>query len=57
MAARLRQGGGVLDGALTVRCGGGGLIRPILVQRAGRGITSAAELLRGFPVEPGTVLA
>ena len=45
----------VVDGALTIACGDGA-IRPTLVQRAGRGVTSAAELLRGFPIPSGTEL-
>jgi methionyl-tRNA formyltransferase len=47
--------GAVLDDALTIACGSG-FIRPIRVQRAGRGIMSAAELLRGFPIPKGTML-
>jgi methionyl-tRNA formyltransferase len=43
----------VLDEQLTTACEEGA-IRPILVQRAGRGMTSTAELLRGFPIAPGT---
>ena len=42
----------VLDEHLTIACEEGA-IRPTLVQRAGRGVTSAAELLRGFPIAPG----
>ncbi len=45
----------VLDARLTIACGIG-TIRPTLVQRAGRGIASADELLRGFPIPPGTRL-
>ncbi|WP_375270446.1 methionyl-tRNA formyltransferase [Sphingomonas sp.] len=48
--------GVTVDAALTIGCGDGAL-RPTLVQRAGRGVTSAAELLRGFPVRSGTELA
>ncbi|MFN3432910.1 MAG: methionyl-tRNA formyltransferase [Sphingomonas sp.] len=47
--------GETVDDALTIACGDGA-IRPTLVQRAGRGVTSAAELLRGFPVASGTAL-
>ena len=47
--------GETVDDALTVACGDGA-IRPTLVQRAGRGVTSAAELLRGFAVASGTRL-
>jgi methionyl-tRNA formyltransferase len=47
--------GEVLDAALTIACGAGA-IRPTLVQRAGRGVTSAAELLRGFAIPSGTRL-
>ena len=47
--------GETADDRLTVACGDGAL-RPTLVQRAGRGVTSAAELLRGFPIPAGTRL-
>jgi methionyl-tRNA formyltransferase len=47
--------GTVLDDALTVACGDGAL-RLIEVQREGKGVMIAADLLRGFPVPPGTVL-
>ena len=47
--------GTVLDDRLTIACGTGA-IRPILVQRAGRGQASADELLRGFPIPAGTRL-
>lgn len=49
------QPGTVLDDALTIACSSGA-IRPISVQRAGRGVMTAAELLRGFPIPPGTQL-
>lgn len=44
-----------VDAALTIGCGDG-TIRPTLVQRAGRGVTSTEELLRGFPIRSGTQL-
>jgi len=47
--------GTVLDGWLTIACGGGGLV-PTLIQRPGRAPMSGAELLRGFPIPPGTKL-
>ncbi len=47
--------GSVLDDRLTIRCGAG-CIRPALLQRAGRGVMSAGELLRGFPIPAGTQL-
>ena len=47
--------GTTVDAGLTIACGDGA-IRPTLVQRAGRGVTSSAELLRGFPVRSGTQL-
>jgi methionyl-tRNA formyltransferase len=47
--------GEVLDDCLTVACGSG-YIRPLKVQRAGRGVMTAGELLRGFPVAKGTIL-
>ncbi len=48
--------GEVLDDALTIACGTCA-IRPTLVQRAGRGAMTPAELLRGWAVPAGTVLA
>jgi methionyl-tRNA formyltransferase len=45
----------VLDGQLTIGCGIGA-IRPILVQRAGRGVMTSEELLRGFSIPAGTRL-
>jgi len=38
-----------------VACGSG-YIRPLRVQRAGRGVMTPAELLRGFAISKGTVL-
>jgi len=46
--------GTVLD-ALTIACGRGA-IRPTLVQRAGRGVMTREELLRGFAIPPGAIL-
>ena len=51
------RAGETSDDDLTIRCGDGALIRPTLVQRAGRGVTSAADMLRGFPLPAGTMLA
>ncbi|HEX6603850.1 MAG TPA: methionyl-tRNA formyltransferase [Sphingomicrobium sp.] len=47
--------GEVLDDCLNIACGEG-YIRPLKVQRAGRGAMTAGELLRGFPIPKGTVL-
>lgn len=47
--------GRTVDNGLTIGCGDGAL-RPTLVQRAGRGVTATAELLRGFPIPSGTQL-
>ena len=47
--------GTTVDAGLAIACGDGA-IRPTLVQRAGRGVTGTAELLRGFPVRSGTQL-
>ena len=47
--------GAVLDEVLTIGCGSGS-IHPRLVQRAGRGVMTTAELLNGFPIPPGTQL-
>ncbi len=48
--------GTVVDAALTIACAEGAL-RPTLVQRAGRGAMTPAELLRGFAIPEGTLLA
>jgi methionyl-tRNA formyltransferase len=47
--------GTVLDHTLTIACATGAL-RPLAVQRAGRGVMTAEELLRGFPIPAGTRL-
>ncbi|WP_213980108.1 methionyl-tRNA formyltransferase [Sphingomonas sp. dw_22] len=39
----------------VIACGEGA-IRPLLVQRAGRGVMTAGELLRGFPIPVGSRL-
>jgi methionyl-tRNA formyltransferase len=48
--------GQVLDDCLNIACGEG-YIRPLKVQRAGRAIMTAGELLRGFAIPAGTILA
>ena len=53
--ARRAGEGMVLDDHFTIACATGA-IRPTLVQRAGRGVTSAADLLRGFAIPAGTQL-
>ncbi|MCX8476192.1 MAG: methionyl-tRNA formyltransferase [Sphingomonas sp.] len=55
VVAERGDAGRVLDDAMTIACGEGA-IRPTLVQRAGRGVMTAAELLRGFPIPAGTQL-
>ena len=52
---RVGTPGTVLDDALTIACGRGA-IRPVRVQRAGRGAMTVAELLRGFAIPIGTLL-
>lgn len=47
--------GTVLDNLLTIACTDGA-IRPTRVQRAGRGVMTSADLLRGFPIPAGTQL-
>jgi methionyl-tRNA formyltransferase len=47
--------GEVLDGCLSIACGDG-YIRPLKVQRAGRGVMTVGELLRGFPIPKGTIV-
>jgi methionyl-tRNA formyltransferase len=55
-AAGSGQPGEVLDDRLTI-ASGDRTIRPALVQRAGRAPMSPDELLRGFPIPPGTILS
>jgi methionyl-tRNA formyltransferase len=47
---------GTVSEGLVIACGDGA-IRPLRVQRAGRGVMTAEELLRGFAIPAGTVLA
>jgi methionyl-tRNA formyltransferase len=47
--------GTVLDNQLTVACADGA-IRPVLLQRAGRGVMTSSEVLRGFSIPAGTQL-
>ncbi|HEX8379878.1 MAG TPA: methionyl-tRNA formyltransferase [Allosphingosinicella sp.] len=49
------EAGTVLDEWFTIACGTGGLV-PTLAQRPGRAPMSGGELLRGFPIPPGTRL-
>ena len=46
---------GVVSDDLTIACAAGA-ISPTLVQRAGRGVMTVADLLRGFPIPAGTRL-
>ncbi|NJR77323.1 methionyl-tRNA formyltransferase [Sphingomonas corticis] len=47
--------GTTVDDRLTIACGDGA-IRPVTLQRAGRGVASLDEFLRGYPVASGTNL-
>ncbi|MDP1912380.1 methionyl-tRNA formyltransferase [Brevundimonas sp.] len=47
--------GEVLDDGLRVACGDG-MVRLLRVQRAGKAAQTDDEMLRGFPLPPGTVL-
>lgn len=49
------KAGQVLDNRLAIACGSG-VLRPLKVQRSGRGVMTPDELLRGFAVPVGTVL-
>ena len=49
------EAGEVLDDCLSIACGFG-YIRPLNVQRAGRGPMTPGELLRGFAIPKGTIL-
>ena len=59
LLSRLEEGDGepgtVLDEGLLIACGEGA-VRVMSAQREGRGVQSAADLLRGFPIPPGTKL-
>ncbi|CAN5874684.1 methionyl-tRNA formyltransferase [soil metagenome] len=59
LAAEVMQASGapgtVLDDQRTVACAGGA-IRPVLLQRAGRGVMTSSEVLRGFSIPAGTQL-
>lgn len=48
--------GTLLDDRLAIACKSGSIV-PTLVQRAGRAVMTSRELLRGFPIAPGTRLA
>jgi methionyl-tRNA formyltransferase len=48
--------GTILDDRMTIACGEGA-IAPLVVQRAGRGPMAPDELLRGFALPRGTLLA
>jgi methionyl-tRNA formyltransferase len=47
--------GEVLDDCLNIACAQG-YVRPLKVQRAGRAIMTAEELLRGFAIQKGAIL-
>jgi len=47
--------GTVIDDRLTIACGEGSL-RPLRLQRAGRGPVDTEAFLRGYPLPPGLVL-
>ena len=59
LEAAVEEGAGapgtVLDHRLGIACGAG-LLRPLVLQRAGRAPTEVDAFLRGFRVPPGTVL-
>jgi len=60
LAAEVAEGmgepGTIIDDALGIACGAD-MLRPTLVQRAGRAAMTPAELLRGFPIPAGARLA
>jgi len=53
---RRGEAGTILDLELTIACGEQAIV-PALIQRAGRAAMTPSELLRGFPLPPGTRLA
>ncbi len=56
IVAQPGEPGVILDDRLTIGCGADAL-RPILIQRAGKGAMRVDELLRGYPIPAGTRLA
>ncbi|HEY0446269.1 MAG TPA: methionyl-tRNA formyltransferase [Allosphingosinicella sp.] len=60
LAAEIGSGSGdpgtVIDHGLAIACGSGAIV-PSLVQRAGRGVMTSSELLRGFVIPAGARLA
>jgi methionyl-tRNA formyltransferase len=56
LSERAGEPGTVLDESLTIACGTGSIL-PRLLQRAGRGVMTASELLRGRPFPVGTRFA
>lgn len=59
LAADINSGSGapgtILDGDLTIACGSG-VLRPLVIQRAGKAAMKPGDLLRGYPIPKGTVL-
>ena len=59
LAADVASGSGtpgtILDGDLTIACGSG-VLRPLVIQRAGKAAMTPGDLLRGCPIPKGTVL-
>lgn len=49
------QPGTVVDSHPTIACATDAIC-PVLMQRAGRGVMTAEELMRGFPILVGTML-
>jgi methionyl-tRNA formyltransferase len=47
--------GTVIDDRLAIACGNG-VLRPLRLQRPGRGALDADAFLRGFPIPAGTLL-
>ena len=47
--------GTTIDGQLSIACGAG-VLRPLRLQRPGRGPVDADAFLRGFPIAAGTLL-
>jgi methionyl-tRNA formyltransferase len=59
LAVEIEPGAGtpgeVVSDTLCIACGDG-VVRPLMVKRAGRGAMTTPELLRGFPIPAGTRL-
>ncbi|CAL7963605.1 Methionyl-tRNA formyltransferase [Alphaproteobacteria bacterium] len=50
-------GGQVLNGSLAIKCGGGGILFPMILQKAGRRAMDTSSFLRGCKIEQMAILS